>query len=181
MALTQIDNAFSDSLTDIQGHHLIFCIYDTLMRLKRLTLLSYNNSKEVILMCIHRCFFVEHRDAPSSLYEQLKAEIRRLIISENVQEFVIGSYGSFDALASSAAVRLKSEFPDIRILRLLPYYHPSCTIFLPDGFDICIKKGTEGENTYHSPIGLFICCSRFYNPRLDTNPFRAYNRLNPTE
>lgn len=105
------------------------------MRLKRLTLLSYNNSKEVILMCIHRCFFVGHRDAPSSLYEHLKAEIRRLIISENVQEFVIGSYGSFDALASSAAVRLKSEFPDIRILRLVPYYHPSFTIFLPDGFD----------------------------------------------
>lgn len=83
----------------------------------------------------HRCFFIGHRDAPSSLYEQLKANIRHLIINKNVSEFVIGGYGSFDALASSAAVHLKTEFPDITILRLIPYFDPSHSVFLPEGFD----------------------------------------------
>ena len=105
-----------------------------------------------------RCFFIGHRDAPSSLYEQLRAEIKQLIVNKNVSEFVIGEYGSFDALASSAAVSLKSEFPDIRILRLIPYYRPSQSILLPDGFDGSLFP--EGLETV--PKRFAIVCANQY-------------------
>lgn len=86
-------------------------------------------------MCSKRCFFIGHRDAPQSLFERLKTEIKRLVVNESVSEFVIGGYGSFDAMASVAVVDVKSEFPEINILRLTPYYKPCRTPNLPIGFD----------------------------------------------
>ena len=82
-----------------------------------------------------RCFFIGHRDAPRALYEKLKTEVKRLVIYENVSEFVVGKYGSFDAIASSAVLDVKTEYPQINLLRLTPYYSPTRAVQLPSGFD----------------------------------------------
>ncbi|MBQ1255675.1 MAG: hypothetical protein IIX93_00150 [Clostridia bacterium] len=82
-----------------------------------------------------RCFFIGHHDASVALSGLLKLETRNLILNKNITEFVIGKYGSFDSIASLAVASMKSEFPQIKIYRLVPYYNESQTVDLPDGFD----------------------------------------------
>ena len=44
------------------------------------------------------CFFIGHRDAPESIRTDLTQAITELIEREQVQEFIVGSYGRFDQI-----------------------------------------------------------------------------------
>ena len=78
------------------------------------------------------CFFIGHRDAPEDLRPLLSEAVERHITQCGVTEFIVGHYGRFDAMASSAVRAAKQLHPEISLVLLLPYYpFPYET----DGFD----------------------------------------------
>ena len=78
------------------------------------------------------CFFIGHRDAPEDLRPLLSDAVERHIMQYGVTEFIVGHYGRFDAMASSAVRAAKQQYPEISLVLLLPYYpFPYET----DGFD----------------------------------------------
>ena len=81
------------------------------------------------------CFFIGHRDTPSSILPALWETVERHIMEYGVEEFVVGKYGSFDSLATQAVREAKQRHSRIRLTLLLPYYEPHKTTELPGGFD----------------------------------------------
>lgn len=81
-----------------------------------------------------RCFFIGHRDAPASLFDALRAAVERHA-GWGVGEFIVGSYGSFDAMAARAVIAAKANYPGIRLTLLCPYHPAQRPVELPPGFD----------------------------------------------
>ena len=81
------------------------------------------------------CFFIGHREADERIYPQLLSEVKRHIAECGVTEFIVGHYGGFDRMAARAVVEAKKEFPEIRLIMLLPYYSSEINCKLPQGFD----------------------------------------------
>lgn len=81
------------------------------------------------------CFFIGHRDTKDNLLPELIAEIERHIAVYGVTEFIVGRYGSFDALASKAVKTVKERHPEVLLTCLLPYHPGERPIKLPDYFD----------------------------------------------
>jgi hypothetical protein len=46
--------------------------------------------------------FFGHKDAPQSLYPEIKANIELLITQRNVDSFMVGNQGSFDSMVLKA-------------------------------------------------------------------------------
>ena len=46
------------------------------------------------------CFFIGHRNAPETLLPLLASAVERHITEYGVDDFVVGHYGRFDALAA---------------------------------------------------------------------------------
>ena len=80
------------------------------------------------------CFFIGHRDAPESIYEQLFSAVERHISEYGVTDFVVGRYGNFDRLAARAVIEVKRHHTDVTLTLLMPYYRADADP-LPDGFD----------------------------------------------
>lgn len=68
------------------------------------------------------CFFIGHRDAPDELRPLLAEAVERHIMQYGVTEFIVGHYGHFDAMATSAVKTAKQQYPGITLVLLLPYY-----------------------------------------------------------
>lgn len=84
---------------------------------------------------MNRCFFIGHRDTPEKIYPLLTEAIEQHISALGVQEFYVGHYGSFDAMAAKAVIAAKDRYPDIRLFMLLPYHPTVRPVELPEGFD----------------------------------------------
>ena len=83
----------------------------------------------------HICFFIGHRDAPQVLLPLLEDNVERYIAQYGVREFLVGHYGNFDRLATSAVKSAKKKHPEIKLTMLLPY-HPAIQQYEPGpGFD----------------------------------------------
>ena len=52
-----------------------------------------------------------------------------------VTRFLVGHYGTFDAMAAGAVIRAKQAHPDIELLLLLPYHPTERPVELMAGFD----------------------------------------------
>ena len=91
-----------------------------------------------------RCFFIGHRNAPESIYLNIVSTIEKLIVENDVKEFIVGNYGMFDSMVIRALQQLKIKYPDIVLLLLTPY-HPSVKkVIKPDAFDdIHYPEGME--------------------------------------
>ena len=96
------------------------------------------------------CFFIGHREALDSLLPQLSAAVERHIIELGVTDFVVGSYGWFDAMAARTVKEAKKRHPEVTLTLLLRYHPYDRPIPTPDGFD-----------------------STFYPPGMETVPKRA--------
>ena len=81
------------------------------------------------------CFFLGHHFAPQALRPLLEDAVERHIADYGVTQFIVGSYGSFDAMAAGAVIRAKSQHNGISLLRLLPYHPSERAPDVPDGFD----------------------------------------------
>lgn len=69
------------------------------------------------------CCFTGHRVIPTRalprLVEELEQTLRRLI-GEGVRYFGAGGALGFDTLAAGTVLRLKGEYPDVRLILVLP-------------------------------------------------------------
>lgn len=81
------------------------------------------------------CFFIGHRDAPESVQTLLNEAIEYHIRVYNVQDFYVGHYGKFDAMAARAVTQIKKIYPEIKLILLLPYHPATHPFVLPDAFD----------------------------------------------
>ena len=84
---------------------------------------------------MNRCFFIGHRDTPEKIYPLLAKAIEQHISALGVQEFYVGHYGSFDAMAAKAVIAAKNQHPNVRLFMLLPYHPTIRPVELPEGFD----------------------------------------------
>ncbi|MBR6767410.1 MAG: hypothetical protein IKM02_05610 [Clostridia bacterium] len=82
-----------------------------------------------------RCFFTGHREAPESLYQSLYNAVLRHAEDHSVDEFIVGKYGNFDAMAAKAVIQVKNLYPSIRLTLLCPYHPAVREYVLEDGFD----------------------------------------------
>lgn len=91
-----------------------------------------------------RCFFIGHRDTPSTVLMELENAISHCIAQYGISEFVVGQYGDFDRMAADAIRKLKQEDNQLSLLLLLPYHPSKHPIELPAGFDNSIyPEGLE--------------------------------------
>ena len=81
------------------------------------------------------CFFIGHRNAPETVRPLLDAAVERHITEYGVDRFLVGRYGTFDAMAAGAVARAKQSHPDVELLLLLPYHPAERPVELPQGFD----------------------------------------------
>lgn len=91
-----------------------------------------------------RCFFIGHRDTPSTALMELENAISHCIAQYGISEFVVGQYGNFDRMAATAIKKLKQVDNRISLLLLLPYHPSERPVELPAGFDNSIyPEGLE--------------------------------------
>ena len=81
------------------------------------------------------CFFIGHRNASETLRLLLDEAVERHIMDYGVTRFLVGHYGTFDAMAAGAVIRAKQAHPDIELLLLLPYHPTERPVELMAGFD----------------------------------------------
>ena len=95
------------------------------------------------------CSFFGHKDALQSLYTIIRKNIEHLITQRNVDSFMVGNQGGFDAMILKALRELKQVYPHICYNVVLAYmpsqkqeyelYDPSET-FLPEGIETVPKR-----------------------------------------
>lgn len=81
------------------------------------------------------CFFIGHRETDPALLPEIKAAAESLIRQQQVSDFYVGMYGSFDSLAGEAVLQLKRDYPDVRLFLVLPYHPADRPIEAPPGYD----------------------------------------------
>lgn len=86
-------------------------------------------------MVVSTCFFIGHHNAPESVRLLLDEAVERHITDYGVTRFLVGRYGTFDALSAGAVIRAKQAHPDIELLLLLPYHPTERPVELMAGFD----------------------------------------------
>lgn len=112
-----------------------------------------------------RCFFIGHRDAPEAIQKKLLDTVFCLVKEESVNEFVVGHYGRFDAMAASAVRTVKKLHSEISLDLLLPYYPIENLSQIAKGFDATFyPEGLEFVPKSSAIIKAneyMICNSRF--------------------
>lgn len=82
-----------------------------------------------------QCFFIGHRDTPSSVLPALEGVIEKHILDYGVSEFIVGNYGNFDHLVIHALKNAKKQHPEIQLSLLIPYHPGERPMDAPEGFD----------------------------------------------
>ena len=72
---------------------------------------------------IKRCCFAGHREIQNSndIQDKLDVLIEKLITEENVSEFWVGNYGTFDRISAGAVRRAKQKYSHIELDIVIPY------------------------------------------------------------
>ena len=71
-----------------------------------------------------KCCFTGHRRIPDAMLSPLQDNLRRMIeqlYRDGVREFRCGGAIGFDTLAALAVLEKREEYPDIRLVLMLPY------------------------------------------------------------
>lgn len=95
------------------------------------------------------CFFIGHREAPSTIFPSLAEAVEHHIADFDVTEFIVGNYGAFDRMAARALAEAKVRHLEISVMLLTPYHPAQRHVEAPPGFD-----------------GIF------YPPGMETVPYR---------
>ncbi len=81
------------------------------------------------------CFFIGHHETDVDVMSILRDTIEKHITEYGVNEFVVGHYGNFDALATLALAKEKLKHPHIVLTQLVPYHPALRHVDLPKVFD----------------------------------------------
>lgn len=71
------------------------------------------------------CCFTGHRRIPANEYSEIQNRLESEIINlinQDVTEFRTGGALGFDKMAALAVLKLKKDFPRIRLILILPYW-----------------------------------------------------------
>lgn len=72
---------------------------------------------------LHACCFTGHRDIPPEILPALAAKLEVLVlelIADGIRYFYAGGALGFDTLAAETVLRLRDQFPQIRLILALP-------------------------------------------------------------
>ena len=67
------------------------------------------------------CTFFGHKDCSEEISGKINETLHRLIIDENVDEFLVGNQGQFDIKIQKALIKIKENYPHIRYSVVLAY------------------------------------------------------------
>ncbi|MBQ7485804.1 MAG: hypothetical protein IJT78_04145 [Oscillospiraceae bacterium] len=81
------------------------------------------------------CFFIGHRDTPEQIMPRLTESVKRHIEKYGVTEFFVGQYGAFDRMAAHAVAIAKQQYPQVRLIAVLPYFPRERADGLPELYD----------------------------------------------
>ena len=84
---------------------------------------------------MYTCFFIGHRDAPSTLQQKLDETVDYLWRWCGVTEFIVGHHGNFDNMAVCAVEKAKACNSELDAYLLLETYTPHRRVYLPGCFD----------------------------------------------
>ena len=85
------------------------------------------------------CTFFGHGDCPETKYSNILQAIQNLITEKKVLTFYVGTQGNFDSLVYRALCCLRTDFPHIRVYRVLAYM-PKDNGLIPDSI---LPEGVE--------------------------------------
>jgi len=115
------------------------------------------------------CFLFGNRDCPFSIIPKIQNSIEHLHVHHNINLFYVGSRGSFDQYAATAARRAKARYPEIQLFLVLAYHPAERPFTLPQGFDGSYYPPLENvprqfaivrANRYMlSTVDAAICCA----------------------
>lgn len=69
------------------------------------------------------CFFTGHRDIPQDKIPEIQAKLEEAVISlidKGVIYYAVGGALGFDTVATLTIIKLKSKYPQIRLVMILP-------------------------------------------------------------
>lgn len=72
---------------------------------------------------LHTCCFTGHRDIPPEILPALAAKVEAEVlelIADGIRYFYAGGALGFDTLAAETVLRLRDQFPQIRLILALP-------------------------------------------------------------
>ena len=72
---------------------------------------------------LHTCCFTGHRDIPPEILPTLAAKLEAIVlelIADDIRYFYAGGALGFDTLAAETVLRLRDQFPQIRLILALP-------------------------------------------------------------
>ena len=72
---------------------------------------------------LHACCFTGHRDIPPEILPALAAKLEAIVlelIADDIRYFYAGGALGFDTLAAETVLRLRDQFPQIRLILALP-------------------------------------------------------------
>lgn len=81
------------------------------------------------------CYFIGHREADERLLPLLGKAIEKLITEDRVAYFYVGAYGGVDRIVTTALKAAKKKYPNIVLMRVLPYHPADRTVKIPESFD----------------------------------------------
>lgn len=90
------------------------------------------------------CSFFGHREAPQSLYPEIKENIEYLIAQRKVDCFMVGNQGNFDCMVLKALRELKQEYPCICynvVLAYMPTHKQKYELHTPE--ETVLPEGIE--------------------------------------
>jgi len=67
------------------------------------------------------CAFFGHRDAGAEVLDGLEQQVRRAVIERGITVFWHGGCGRFDRMAAETVMKIKKEFPQIRLEMVRAY------------------------------------------------------------
>lgn len=81
------------------------------------------------------CFMTGNRSAQPDIYPELCRQVERHIVELGVEEFFIGAYGNFDALARKAVTEVREKYTGVRLTLVVHYLNTSKYDLMKGFFD----------------------------------------------
>lgn len=105
------------------------------------------------------CTFAGHRTAPSSITNELKDAICKLIENCGVTTFYVGNNGSFDHLSAAAVRSIKKKYPNksIKLIIVIPKMNEAILNnkdYYPKRFDEIIVPADSDTAHYKAMISV---------------------------
>lgn len=92
-------------------------------------------------MIIMKVTFCGHKDIlDKTAVKQWLCSVCSDLISQGATDFYLGGYGSFDFLCASTLRELKKQYPNIKLILILPYLNSS---MITEGYDETVYPPLE--------------------------------------